>query len=171
MLSNLHSHNKVNTPMKTAANHLGSISKNSPSEAGHIAIAKNSLSLKVQSVGAWAPHSALHPTIGVHSPLVFDVVDTWNSRSIGGCSYHIAHRGGLSYDILPVNAYEAEARRVSRFWDINHSPGKFRPPPTTDTTGQFIPRVKESAPITAPIEEINEAFPYTLDLRRQPSRI
>ena len=120
---------------------------------------------------AWDPHSALHPTIGVHSPLVFDVVDTWNSRSIGGCSYHIAHRGGLSYDTLPVNAYEAEARRVSRFWDINHTPGKFQPPPATGMSGKFIPRDGESTPVTIPVEEINQEFPYTLDLRRQPSRI
>ena len=120
---------------------------------------------------AWDPHSALHPTIGVHSPLVFDVVDTWNSRSIGGCSYHIAHRGGLSYDTLPVNAYEAEARRVSRFWDINHTPGKFQPPPATGMSGKFIPRDGESTPVTVPVEEINEEFPYTLDLRRQPPRI
>ena len=120
---------------------------------------------------AWDPPSALHPTIGIHSPLVFDVVDTWNSRSIGGCSYHIAHRGGLSYDTLPVNSYEAEARRVSRFWDINHTPGRFQPPPITGMAGQFVPRTESLSSINPPAEEINEEFPYTLDLRRQPSKI
>ena len=118
---------------------------------------------------AWQPPSALHPLIGVHSPLVFDVVDTWNNRSIGGCSYHIAHRGGRNYDTFPVNANEAEARRVTRFWDINHTPGKFRPPPTICMAGQFVPRTEGSSSATLPMEEINEDFPYTLDLRRQPS--
>ncbi len=59
---------------------------------------------------AWQPPSALHPTVGSDTPLTFDIVDTWNSRSIGGCTYYVTHPGGRSYDAFPVNSYEAESR-------------------------------------------------------------
>jgi uncharacterized protein (DUF2126 family) len=93
---------------------------------------------------AWQPPTALHPTIGVHTPLVFDLVDTWMSRSLGGCQYHVSHPGGRHHDSFPVNAYEAEGRRLSRFLALGHTPG----------------RVEVRA------EERNPNFPFTLDLRR-----
>ena len=96
---------------------------------------------------AWNPPSALHPTIGVQAPLIFDIVDTWNSRAVGGCTYHVGHPGGRNYDTLPVNANEAEARRVSRFWNHGYTPGR------------------RAVGLTQ--EESNKDFPFTLDLRWQ----
>ena len=92
---------------------------------------------------AWDPYSALHPTIKVHTPLVIDIVDTANNRSLGGCEYHVAHPGGRNYDTFPVNANEAEARRVARFNAFGHTQGNVE--------------IRE--------EEPHPERPYTLDLR------
>jgi uncharacterized protein (DUF2126 family)/transglutaminase-like putative cysteine protease len=102
---------------------------------------------------AWKPPSALHPTIGVHAPLVLDLIDRWSGRSLGGCTYHVSHPGGRSYERLPVNANEAEARRTSRFDADGHTPGQ--------------------VDITALDRAVNDSrgnceYPRTLDLRRAP---
>ncbi|HMO05784.1 MAG TPA: transglutaminase family protein [Kiritimatiellia bacterium] len=121
---------------------------------------------------AWQPWSCLHPTVGVHTPLVFDIVDTWTGRSLGGCSYHVAHYGGRNYSTFPVNALEAEARRISRFTDDVHTPTPPEArPETTTRTGRFVPRpAPPGGRAIAPPEEPNEDFPYTFDLRRPAPR-
>ena len=92
---------------------------------------------------AWQPPVCLQPTIGSHAPLRFDLYDTWNKRSLGGCTYHVAHPGGRGYNAFPVNSYEAESRRLTRFFRHGHQQGEFTPPPKT----------------------VNGDFPFTLDLR------
>ena len=93
---------------------------------------------------AWQPPTCLHPTIPAHAPLIFDLIDAWNGRSIGGCTWHVAHPGGRNFEFFPVNANVAESRRVARFFAIGHTPG----------------------PQTVPPIEINADYPLTLDLRR-----
>jgi uncharacterized protein (DUF2126 family) len=100
---------------------------------------------------AWAPWSALHPTIDAQGPLVFDVIDRWSGRSLGGCTYEVVHPGGRSYDTFPVNAAEAEARRASRFLTIGHTAGDVD-----------VARLDEVA------ARLPREYPRTLDLRRHP---
>jgi uncharacterized protein (DUF2126 family) len=108
---------------------------------------------------AWQPPSALHPLLGVNAPLTFDLVDTWLQRSLGGCQYHVAHPGGRSYQTFPVNSFEAESRRLARFFRLGHTPG------SASMTGGALVSNLPPAPMIGN-ERPNPEFPFTLDLRR-----
>ncbi|MEO5348400.1 MAG: transglutaminase family protein [Magnetococcus sp. YQC-3] len=117
---------------------------------------------------AWQPPSALHPTIGVHTPLVFDLIDTWNGRSLGGCTYYTAHPGGRSHETMPVNSYEAESRRWSRFQEFGHTPGPLTCPPEWPALAIFHPHGALPNPSVPLPEAPSDEYPHTLDMRRRP---
>ncbi|OMC12029.1 transglutaminase [Mycolicibacter heraklionensis] len=100
---------------------------------------------------AWQPPSALHPSITVDGPLRFELVDAASGVSRGGCTYHVSHPGGRSYDTPPVNAVEAESRRARRFEATGFTPG------TVDLAALKEKQARQSTDVGAP---------GILDLRR-----
>lgn len=119
---------------------------------------------------AWQPPSALHPTIGIDTPLVIDLYDTWTKKSVAAMKYHVAHPGGRNYETFPINSFEAEARRVARFFDYGHtiSTTSVNEPRmmSSNDASRFVAPVKIVEQYEATDEVVNPEFPYTMDLRR-----
>ncbi|MDX2191681.1 MAG: transglutaminase family protein [Bacteroidota bacterium] len=119
---------------------------------------------------AWRPPSALHPTIGIDSPLVFNIIDTWNGKTIGNCTYFVAHPGGRSYDSFPVNSYEAESRRVNRFWNMGFQQQPIEVPAYMQALSGYFEEGKIPDQVTAYSEEPEEEYYYTFDMRKVKSK-
>jgi uncharacterized protein (DUF2126 family) len=116
---------------------------------------------------AWPAAFGTHPTVAAHAPLVFDLIDRRLGRALGGCVYHVAHPGGRAYTTFPVNAYEAEARRITRFWDWGHSAEATPAAPWAARLDVF--RADRGGLVREPpLERPNPDYPHTLDLRRAP---
>jgi uncharacterized protein (DUF2126 family) len=123
---------------------------------GRHVVAVNGVALPMQPTGrasefvagvrfrAWQPPSCLHPLIGVHAPLVFDLVDTWNGRAVAGCTYHVSNPSGRNSASFPINANEAEARRGALFTPHGHTAGPLH--------------------LKVPPRDLD--YPFTLDLRK-----
>ena len=92
-------------------------------------------------------NATLHPSIPVHFPLRFELIDLLTTRVVGGCTYFAGAPDGSLYPGLPADAAKARKRRLERFQIA---------PPSTQTA-------------TIPPEETNPVFPMTLDLRWPPS--
>ena len=93
-------------------------------------------------------NATLHPTVPIHAPLVFNLIDCWQGVSIGECTYYVLPPDGRIYPARPANGAEAEARRMERFQVSSI----------------------ESRSMAVPEDETNPMFPLTLDLRRLPPR-
>ena len=119
---------------------------------------------------AWQPPSALHPNLGVDTPLVFDIFDSWVGKPVAGCTYHVFHPGGRAYDTFPVNSFEAEGRRVSRFYNENHTQGIYTPREISNEIKRYILEKEEETgqkiALTPTIIEPDPEYPHTFDLRK-----
>lgn len=117
---------------------------------------------------AWQPTFALHPDLPVDTPLVFDVIDTWSDRSLGGCSYHVSDPGGRSYEDVPVNANVAEARRLARFEADHHTPAPaVVMTPISSGGSQFVVTEPANEVITRGVLQQNAEYPCTADMRQK----
>lgn len=119
---------------------------------------------------AWQPPSALHPNLGIDTPLVFDIFDLWVGKAVAGCTYHVYHPGGRAYDTFPVNSFEAEGRRVSRFYNENHTQGVYTPKEISKEVKRYIlekeSETRQQVVFSPVIIVPDPEYPHTFDLRK-----
>ncbi|MFN3193270.1 MAG: DUF2126 domain-containing protein [Aureliella sp.] len=101
---------------------------------------------------AWQPPRCLHPTIGIHAPLHFELVELSRLKSIGGCTYYVVDPAGRGTDRFPINSLEAESRRGARF-------------DARALTGGFIDLPNIPAP------SLDFSYPITMDMLKLAPRI
>jgi uncharacterized protein (DUF2126 family)/transglutaminase-like putative cysteine protease len=87
--------------------------------------------------------ASLHPTVPVHTPLTFDVLEAATGRSVARCTYYSAAPDGSVYTARPANAAEARARRLAR----------------------FVVSAPPAEVLAVPVAEVNVVYPMTLDMR------
>ncbi len=119
---------------------------------------------------AWAPPSALHPNLGIDTPLVFDIFDTWTGKAVAGCNYHVYHPGGRSYDTFPVNSFEAEGRRTSRFYNENFTQSVYTPKYMGSEIQRYVTQHQteqaQRIAFVPPVIDPDPEYPHTFDIRK-----
>lgn len=81
-----------------------------------------------------------------HTPLTFDVIDTWQNKWVGGAVYHADDPDGVPYAPTVISPEEAQRRFAER----------------------FQPRRRGAMPAQVPPLVLHPETPYTLDLRLMP---
>lgn len=112
------------------------------------------------------PPATLHPTIPPVDALVFDLIDTWSGRAIGGCTYLPARPILWGPVGSPVAASAADGAPGGAASAPRPPPPP--PPPPARQSGAFLPQGSGYGPMPLPPPGHNERYPYLLDLTRWP---
>ena len=107
------------------------------------------------------PQATLHPTTPVLTALVFDLIDTWSGRAVGGCTYVIPPRPGVGGPVA-ISPGVAEGEGSGRRPEVRAAAPRFVPP--RGVPGRFLPHGSALGPMTHPPAETGAG--HVLDLTR-----